>query len=121
MSSFSYSFFLRDYQFDWSNKLKVFLDFGYPFGQAIYVSIAIMALILCKNVLGGIMKKPLTFMLLALVVQYFCDFMFLYQANAGTWYVGGVNDYMYFVSYFLMTISLIYIGGMFDHIKESKS
>ena len=121
MLFFSYSFFLKDYQFDFTNKLKIFLDFGYPFSQAIYVSIAILALVLCKNVLGGVMKKPLTFMLVALVFQYFSDFMFLYQTNAGTWYVGGVNDFMYFASYFLMTVSLIYIGGMFDHINENQA
>jgi len=121
MLIFSYMFFLKGYQFDPVSKLKIFLDFGYPFGQAIYVSVAILALVLCKSVLGGVMKKPLTFMLIALVFQYFSDFMFLYQANAGTWYVGGVNDYMYLVSYFLMTVSLVYVGGMFNHINENNN
>lgn len=115
----SYFFFLKGYEFDWTNKLKIFLDFGYPFGQAIYVSIAILALLLCRNVLGGIMRKPIFFIIFALIFQYFSDFMFLYQANQGTWYVGGMNDYLYFVSYFIMTIGLIYIGGMFDKIKNS--
>jgi hypothetical protein len=44
MLSVSYFFFLKGYQFDWTNKLKVFLDFGYPVGQAFYVSIAILVL-----------------------------------------------------------------------------
>ena len=115
----AYLFFLNGYEFDWSNKLKIFLDFGYPIGQAFYVSIAILALIMSRNVLGGIMKKPILFLIFALLFQYFSDFFFLYQANAGTWYVGNINDYLYATSYFIMTISLIQIGSAFLKIENS--
>ena len=119
MLVFSYFLFLQGYQFDWSNKLKIFLDFGYPFGEAIYVSIAILCLVMCRNILGGRMKKPVLFLVFVLIFQYLCDFTFLYQASKGTWYVGGINDYMYFVSYFLMTISLVLLGSVFEKIKNS--
>jgi hypothetical protein len=115
----SYLFFLQGYEFDWSNKIKIFLDFGYPFGDAVYVSIALLALFLSKNILGGVMKKPILFLVFALIFQYICDFTFLYQASKGTWYVGGINDFMYFVSYFIMVIGLIYMGSIFQKIKES--
>ncbi len=121
MLVFSYFFFLNGYEFDWSNKLKIFLDFGYPFGQALYVSLAIIALLMCQKSLGGIMKKPILFLVFALIFQYFSDFMFLCQANRGTWYVGGINDYMYFVSYFIMTLGLIYIGGIFTKIQNTQN
>src|SRR6185295_13042924 len=39
----SYIIFLNGYQFDWSNPLTILLDFGYPLGQSIYVSLAILA------------------------------------------------------------------------------
>src|SRR3989344_7647254 len=42
---FSYAMFLQGYQFDWSAPMTIFLDFGYPLGEAIYVSIAVLALI----------------------------------------------------------------------------
>ncbi|MEI8174517.1 MAG: hypothetical protein WCG28_01040 [bacterium] len=113
-----YFFFLRGYEFDWSSKLRIFLDFGYPFGQAIYVSIAILALLFSRNFLGGILKKPIIFLIIALIVQYIADFTFLYQANAGTWYVGGINDYLYCTSYFLMTLAVIYIGNTFQKIRS---
>lgn len=115
----SYFFFLKDYQYDWGNKLNIFLDFGYPFGQAIYVSIAIVAFLMCRRILGGIMKKPISLLIGALVIQYFCDFMFLYQASRGTWYVGGFNDYLYFVSYCFMTLVLVNMGFVFNKINES--
>jgi len=44
-----YFIFLQGYEFDWSNKIKIFLDFGYPFGQAIYVSTAIIIFMLSKS------------------------------------------------------------------------
>jgi len=115
----SYFLFLQGYEFDWSNKLRIFLDFGYPIGQAIYVSLAIVILILSRNVLGGIMRKPIWFLIFALVFQYFSDSMFLYQAGNETWYVGGINDYLYFISYFIMTISLIQFGSAFYKIKNT--
>ncbi len=115
----SYFFFLKGYEFDWSQKLKMFLDFGYPFGQALYVSMAIVTLVFSRNVLGGIMRRPILLLIFALMIQYLSDFMFLYQASAGTWKAGGFNDYLYSISYFLMSIVLIYTGNMFTKIKES--
>ena len=40
----SYALFLQDYTFDFSNPIKIFLDFGYPLGHAIYISITILIL-----------------------------------------------------------------------------
>lgn len=115
----SYLFFLKGYVFDFSQPIKLVLDFGYPLGEALYISIAVLILILSRNVLGGMMRNPLRLLIFALVVQYISDFMFLYQANAGTWYVAGINDFLYSVSYMLLTLSLTYIGFMFDKITES--
>ena len=113
-----YFFFLQGYQFDWTNKLKIFLDFAYPLGQATYVSIALLAYLMSRNYFGGILRRPVVFLILALILQYISDFTFLYQANANTWYVGGINDFLYFLSYTLMALSLIYIGGINDVRKE---
>jgi len=115
----SYLFFLKDYQFDWSSTLTIFLDFAYPFGQAVYVSIALFALLLSNSILSGSMRSPVFFLIIALITQYFADFMFLYQAHFGNWVVGGINDYLYLASYFLMTIALLNIGKAFTLIKGS--
>lgn len=107
MLVFSYLFFLREYEFDWTNPLKIFLDFGYPLGQAIYVSIAILTYILSKGVLGGIMKSRILFLLLALLIQYIADYNFLYQATYGTWLNGGYGDFIYLLAYLFMALGLL--------------
>lgn len=119
MLAISYIVFLRDYSFDWSSPLKILLDFGYPFGQAIYVSLAILAFTLSIKLLGGIMRSPILFLILALVVQYISDYTFLYQVSTEQWYIGGVNDYMYLISYFLMTLGLIQLGTALSRIRET--
>ncbi len=103
----SYTLFLQEYEFDWSNPVKIFLDFGYPLTQAIYVSLAMLTYLLSKNVLGGIMKNKIFFILIALGVQFLSDYTFLYQSIRGIWSVGGFNDYMYLISYFVMTLALL--------------
>lgn len=107
MLAVGYYLFLQGYEFDWSDPIRVFLDFGYPLGQAIYVSLAILTYLLSKGVLGGLMKPKILFVLFALVVQFLCDYTFLYQSSKGTWQAGEINDYMYLVAYFLMTFALI--------------
>ncbi len=119
MLIFSYFFFLKGYQFDWSNPLTVLLDFGYPLGQAMYVSLALLVLFGSRKFLGGIMKKPTLLLLFALIIQYICDFNFLYEVSHGNWYAGGWGDYLYAVSYFTMTLAIVYIGSAYSMIKES--
>lgn len=113
-----YYLFLQGYTFDWSSPLKIFLDFGYPLGQAIYVSLAILTYLLSRGVLGGIMKSKILFILFALVIQFLCDYTFLYQSSKGIWHVGEINDYMYLVAYFVMALALIQFETVFKNLKQ---
>lgn len=112
----SYMLFLRGYEFDWANPLKIFLDFGYPFGQAIYISFAFLTYLLSRGILGGVMKGAILFILFALCMQFISDYTFLYQSSKGTWAVGGINDFMYLVSYFLMALALIQLKTVLNKI-----
>jgi hypothetical protein len=116
----SYVILLSNYTLDGSDKLKTFLDFGYPLGQACYVSLAILTLILSRKLLGGIMKKPIIFFLIALIMQYISDFNFLYEINHGNWFVGGIGDFLYMFSYLLMTLSIVKIAYVLKAIEETK-
>jgi hypothetical protein len=110
----SYFVFLHGYEFDWSAPLIVFLDFGYPLGQTVYISLAILTFLLSRKILGGIMKNRILIILAALVIQYIADFMFLYQFNRETWSAGKINDLTYLLAYFLMTQTLIQLKIVFD-------
>ncbi len=116
----SYYVFLREYAIDSSQPLRTFLDFGYPLGQAIYVSIAILVYTLSRKTLGGMMKMPTLLFLISLVFQYISDYIFLYQSSLGTYIGGGYVDYLYALSYFLMAISLIGFGVIFKQIKNTQ-
>lgn len=115
--SFSYFFFLQEYEFDWTNPLKIFLDFGYPLGQAFYVSLAFLTYSLSKGVLGGIMKNKILFLLFALVIQYLADYNFLFQSSNGTWLNGSYGDYLYLLAYFFMTIGIIQLNTVLKKMK----
>jgi len=111
----SYYIFLRGYTY--SSPLASFLDFGYPFGEAIYISIAIITFALSRKLLGGIMRGRLLFLLFALLIQYIADFSFLYQDSRNTWTAGGINDFIYLVAYFLMGLALLNIAGAYREIR----
>ena len=104
--SLSYYVFLRGYEFS-DSKLVTFLDFGYPLGQAIYVAFALLAYVLSRKLLGGIMRNKILLILFALVVQYFADFTFLYKFNHDEWVAGGVNDLTYLAAYFVLITALL--------------
>jgi len=114
----AYYIFLQGYEFDWSAPFKIFLDFGYPTADAIYVSIAILTFLLSRKVLGGAMRGPILFLLIALVVESISDFMFPYQVDRDLWYVGGTNDFTYLLAYSFMAIALIQIGVSFQKLRE---
>jgi hypothetical protein len=115
----SYLILMRDYDFATTTPLLIFLDFGWQIGQALYVSIALFIYWASTNVLGGLMRGPIVLLIAALVLQFIADFHFSYQIIQHTWYVGGTNDFLLMISYFLMTIAIFSIGNMFYKVKNS--
>lgn len=110
----TYKVFLTGYDTEGVSMLQKILDFGYPLGDAIYVSIALVALLCVARILGGSMRKPLMLLLFAFIIQYVADFNFLYQISHETWVNGGYGDYLYLLAYFVMTVSLIKIANVFS-------
>jgi hypothetical protein len=105
----SYAFFLRDYKFDFSSlsaATRVILDFGYPLGQSAYISLALLTYLLSRGLLGGLMRRKVSLILVALVVQYAADFSYLEAAKRQTAFPGGANDFLYLLSYALMALAL---------------
>ncbi|HSX47247.1 MAG TPA: hypothetical protein VLF63_00590 [Patescibacteria group bacterium] len=103
----SYFVLLHNHQYDTSKPLTVFLDAGYPIGQVCYISIAIVAYLLSKKMLGGIMRPAIVLVILALFVQYVSDFTFIYQSHRNAYVPGKFDDLFYLISYFVMSLALI--------------
>ncbi len=119
MLSVAYILFLRGYEFDFTNPLKIFLDFGYPFGQAIYISIGILTFSLTRQLLGGVMKNKIFFFIMAFSFQFLADYAFLYFQNQYS--VGDFIDLMYLISYFTMTVAIINMESTFLKLKHEDS
>lgn len=118
--SISYVIFLKGYHFDFSHPLTIFLDFGYPLGQAFYISLALLAYIISKRYLGGAMKPVILLFLFALALQYASDFTFLYQVSRDTWKTAGFNELMYLLSYYVMTLSLVRFGKVLEVLSKPR-
>jgi hypothetical protein len=103
----SYWVFLHNHEYDTSHPLTVFLDFGYPMGQAIYISLAVTAYLLSRKMLGGVMRAGILIVILALFIQYIADFTFLYQSSRGTWLTGRWNDLTYLIAYFALATAMV--------------
>jgi len=118
MITVAYFLFLKNVQVDTGNFLKTFLDFGYPGFEAIAVSIGILTYSLSRNVLGGVMRPRILYLVGALVAQYITDYTFLYRAGVGTYYNAGPVDLMYATSFLIMSLGIISFhlrgGDMFD-------
>lgn len=114
----AYAIFLHDYIFDFSSPMKIFLDYGYPLGDALYVSIAIIIFIFSRTILNGIMKSKAFLLLVALIVQFLADYVFLYTSAWDSYYPGHYTDFIYLASYFTMTIALLHLKSIFVRIKS---
>ena len=117
----SYWQFLKGYEANGTPGKVIFFDFGYPLGQAIYVSIAVTILVCVKGLLGGKMKKPVILLLGAFLVQYLAESNFLYQTIHETWGPAGYGDFIYMSSYFLMSLALIAICAPINALRQGIS
>lgn len=103
----SWALFLKEIPFDLSQPLKLFLDYGYPGGEAITVSIAILTYSLSRKLLGGKMRGRILFVIVCLLAQYITDYSFLYTVGIETYYNASFVDLMYASSLTLMALCLV--------------
>lgn len=116
MLAVAYFLFLQDYEFDWSSPLTVFLDFGYPMGQAIYLSGAILTYSLSRKLLGGVMRFPILFLILAFGAQFLSDYTYVLFKEI--YFPGSFIDYFYLLSYFLMSLGLVQLKVVADELRK---
>ena len=117
----SYYYFLKDYNFSQNSRIVTFLDFGYPLGEATFMSIAILSYILSRNTLGGKLRNKVILVLFALFIQYSADTVFLVNTINNKWRAGGLDDLIFLVSYFLMGYSLLKFGKAAEEFNEEQT
>jgi len=66
----SYVIFLKDYDISETGPITTLLDFGYPLGQTVYLSLALLTYLLSRKILGGVMRTRILYILFALFLQY---------------------------------------------------
>jgi hypothetical protein len=108
----AFGLFLHGYVFDWSNPLKVFLDLVYPPAQAVYVCIVGLSYLAVQTDQKNPTKNIVFSVLLALIFQFLADYMFTYEVSRGTFVLGGVNDYFYLVTYFIMSFTVLQLDSI---------
>lgn len=103
----AYFLFFSNNPVDYSDPIKLFLDLGYPFGEAIYISLAILTYTLTKKLLGGVMRDKMIFVIVAFVLQFITDYTFLYSVSRDFYYNGGYVDLMYATSFTVFSLCLV--------------
>lgn len=116
MLSISYILFLRTYEFDLSNPLLIFLDFGYPTAEAVNISMVINIFILSRTILDGILRSKALLLLLAVVAQFAADYVFLLTTDI--YYQGNFVAMMYLTAFFSMTLALLHLRSIRVSIRE---
>lgn len=111
----AYFLFLRNSQVDLNKPIETFLNFGYPFGQAIYISIGILTYALTRKILGGIMRPKILFLIFAFGFQFIADYSFILFKNS--YYPGSILDYLYVVAYFLMAMGIFELQTVVNKLK----
>lgn len=103
------------YKIDYTiaHPLQFIIDSIYPLGEAIFISYVILNLILVRNLSGGYIRKPLFFLLLALVTQFLADYSFIILVGNDAWVAGGYNDLLYLSAYFLMAYAILEMYKVF--------
>ncbi len=121
MFGFSYFSYLQNYNFEEIRLVQIIFDFGYPILQSIYVALAIFVLFRSHCIQGGVLRRPISFLVTALIIQYLADSYFVYEFNRGVWYSANLNDYLYLVGYFVLVTAIIYIDDVVQNAVQKNS
>lgn len=118
MVALDYFLFLKDYDASNYSNVQIFLDYGYPILQAVFVALAISAY-LVLNKIGGYLKRPVLLLIFALYSQYLADTIFTYKTINETAYSGDIFDLLYIVSYFLIGLSFVGFSAALNKLKQN--
>ena len=86
--------------------LKIFLDFYYPLGDWIILTVAFLVFGLSLQYLGGRFRWPVLITLLGFVFMFISDFMFSYTTTVESYYNGHLVDLLFTVAIFVISFGI---------------
>ena len=86
--------------------LKIILDFYYPIGDWIILTIAFLVFGLSLQYLGGRFRWPVMITLLGFVFMFMSDFMFSYTTTVESYYNGHLVDLLFTVAIFVISFGI---------------
>lgn len=86
--------------------LKIFLDFYYPIGDWIILTVAFLLFGLSLRYLGGHLKWPVMIILLGFAFMFISDFTFSYVTTVGSYYNGHFADLLFTVAIFIISFGV---------------
>lgn len=88
------------------NMLKLFLDFYYPLGDWVILTVSLLLFGLSLKYLGGKFKWPVYIILLGFVTMFLADFSFSYTTTVNTYYNGSFPDLLFAAAMFIISFGV---------------
>src|SRR3990167_9908765 len=86
--------------------LKIFLDFYYPLGDWVILTMSFLLFGLSLKYLGGKFRLPIFIILAGFVVMFMADFSFSYATTIGTYYNGNISDLLFATAIFVLSFGI---------------
>lgn len=118
--TFSYLMFLKGYDFSEGNLVNNFLSVYYPIGQSLFLFMGIVAFLVNYEHLGGLLRLPFLLVILALILQYTADTLFLYENVSGIWYPASFSSLLFLVSYSFLSLALLFFDKVFNDARSRR-
>lgn len=87
--------------------LKVLLDFYYPLGDWVILTMSFLVFGLSLQYLGGRFRWPIMTILLGFIFMFISDFSFSYTTTVGSYYNGHLADLLFTVAIFVISFGVI--------------
>jgi len=86
--------------------LKIFLDFYYPLGDWVILTVAFLVFGLSLKYLGGRFRWPVMIILLGFVLMFISDFTFSYTTTIESYYNGHLVDLFFTIALFVISFGV---------------
>lgn len=90
--------------------IKIFLDFYYPIGDWVILTMSLLLFGLSLKYLGGKFRIPVFITIVGFLLLFAADFTFSYSTTIGTYYNGNFPDFLFAVAVFVISFGVTSIN-----------